>query len=307
MATKHSSTKHSSTKHSSAKHSSAKHLSTKHLSAKYSSTKHSTPEYLTPDHKIYLVHDFLPSKLEHNIIEKLESECIFGEFTINNKILCRTGCFQGDQYKDESVPWLRCPSIEHQEIHPWSKTLGAIRDQINSTYHANTNIGKLQKYDTGESTIKLHADKIIDLEENTPIFVIRFGAPRSCVLVNKINGMAIFIKIPHNSLLVIEYEANLLWKHGIVKDNINDSSYSIVYRNSVTRKYKDHIFGERTPFATMDELVEYMDDSSQKKYKNLWNRENHKKHIIKCFNVENKEIPTLDVYKSVIRYSPFLY
>ena len=55
--------------------------------------------------------------------------------------------------------------------------------------------------------------------------------------------------MPHNSLLKIEYSANLLWKHGILRDeNIKDPSYSIVARKSVTftKNDIDYIIGPRS-------------------------------------------------------------
>lgn len=106
------------------------------------------------------------------------------------------------------------------------------------------------KYSNGNAGIHLHSDKIIDLDINTPIFVARFGAERICVLQNKETNDTIEVSVPNNSLLVISYDANRKWKHGIKEDDtVLQPSYSIVFRKSVTFLHpKGFLCGERTPF-----------------------------------------------------------
>jgi hypothetical protein len=51
---------------------------------------------------IYIINDFFK---ESDIVDKLIDQCDFDEFTINNKVLCRTGSFQGDQLEhDRQLP-----------------------------------------------------------------------------------------------------------------------------------------------------------------------------------------------------------
>lgn len=131
---------------------------------------------------MYLIENFLDSVKDY-ILSEFE-KYKWNDFTINNKKLTRTGCFEGTCGK---TPWLRCPSIEHQTIYPLSDLTISIMDKIsNMGYH--TNIAKIQKYDNGNIGINLHSDKIIDLDVNTPIFITRFGETRTCLLKNKLNG-----------------------------------------------------------------------------------------------------------------------
>lgn len=248
---------------------------------------------------VYLIENFLPPSIVDNIVDKLEKECHWGAFTINNKTLCRTGCFQGDQLENGSTPWLRCPSIEHQTIYPWTPTVQQIKDIIEGTLGFATNIGKIQKYKDGHSFIHLHSDKIIDLEPGSPILVARFGAARTCVLKHKTRDEVHWISVPHNSCLVIDYDANLEWKHGIQKENeINEASYSIVFRNSVTFRASEeeggYIYGEHTP------------SENDRQPENLMTYEDYTKKIVKCYAQENRQSDvTLDIYKEIMEKSIF--
>lgn len=275
-------------------------------------------EYITGDHTIYLIRDFLPPDIETDVINRLESESAFNSFTINGKPLCRTGCFEGDQYENESVPWLRCPctggcslnnrqgpSIEQQPVYPWNPTMKTIKDYIEGQFECELNIGKLQKYKNGDAIIKSHVDKILDLDETTPIFIIRFGAPRTFVLTHKLTDLTISFKMPHNSLLVITYEGNLIWRHAVAKNpQVHDPSWSIVYRKSVTYKQGEYIWGNRTPFNTVDELNDYIVNPD--KYDHLLDYDTYNKELLKCFAEENSKVCDLDLYKNIMLFSPYI-
>lgn len=259
---------------------------------------------------IKLIHNYFPSHISDSIIDKIEKECRLDNFTISEKILCRTGSFEGDTIRNNSTPWLRCPSIEHQIIYSWSDTLRMIRDDIIKSLGFYTNIAKLQKYSDGNAYINVHSDKIIDLDEKTPIFIIRFGASRTCIFINKVTNATLFVTVPHNSMLIIDYDANLIWKHGIQKEShIVDASYSIVYRKSVTFKYQDYIYGFRTPFITIYELFSYIKDKEKYKEKNkeLWDKDTYHKNIVRCFAFENKNKVNLKLYNEIMEYSPFAF
>jgi hypothetical protein len=248
---------------------------------------------------IYILKDFMKST---NTLQEIIDQCEWGKFTINNKVLCRDGCFQGVQLENGIVPWLRCPSIEYQEILPWTPVIENIKNWIEKELGYKTNIGKIQKYESGTSFIASHTDKIIDLDPKTPIFVARFGASRICELINKVTGQTINVVVPHNSLLVIEYSANLLWKHGIVKDvSITEPSYSIVFRQSITYKHpRGYIYGPNTPFKTIRDLEEFSMDAQYGTLSYFWNRETQSKKMIECFNLENKNVSDISFYKEVI-------
>lgn len=247
---------------------------------------------------IYLIEDFM--KDPKDVLEQMKDQCTWKEFTINGNKLCRTGSFQGTPLENMSTPWLRCPSIEHQVIEPWCPIVSKIKDYIKDNLGYETNIGKIQRYENGEAFINLHSDKILDLDPETPIFVARFGADRTCVLKHKLTAEVIEVTVSNNSLLVIEYDANLIWKHGIKKDQeVKDDSYSIVFRQSVTFKHSSgYVYGKHTPCKDVKELV---------KYENIWDKDTYKQKIVKCYSVENKIKGDIDIYREIMEHSTYAF
>lgn len=242
---------------------------------------------------VVVYHNFMENDIS---IDTLENTYVWSDFTINGKKLLRTGCFEGLRDPNGCQPWLRCPSIEHQTIYPYSSLTMSISERIKQLTGYNTNIAKIQKYNDGKVGINLHADKIIDLAIDTPIFVVRFGEERICVLEHKITKDVIEVPVPHNSLLVISYKANLEWKHGIKEDKTKKPSYSIVFRKSVTFLHPcGIIFGERTPFKNIKALEEYKEN-----VKEYYTKEEQSKKTISCYKEENKRIVSLDIYKEII-------
>jgi hypothetical protein len=239
---------------------------------------------------IVLYKDFFD---DTSVLEKIKTQCHFDKFTINHKELCRLGSFEGLNGNE----WLRCPSIEFQEIHCFSDVLLNLNKIVFDKTGLCTNIAKIQRY-TSNSFIHSHSDKILDLEPGQPIVVARFGHTRTCVLTNKMSGKEIYVQVPNNSLLVISYDANLSWKHGIIKETTKDESYSIVFRKTITFKYEDYVYGKHTPFKTLDELK-----NALKTEITMWSPEMSKQELIKCFSIENNNIADLSIYKDVINNS----
>jgi hypothetical protein len=247
---------------------------------------------------IYLIYDFMDDS--HEIVEKIRNQCKFLNFTINNKILSRKGSFEGILYEDGSYPWLRCPSIEHQQIYPISPIIQQIKNKISSNLGCETNIFKIQEYNDGKIIINSHSDKILDLEEKTPIFILRFGETRTCTLTHKENNEKINFLMPHNTILIINYDGNIIWKHGIsIDETISEKSYSIVCRKSITFKHPSfpYVYGKHTPFKTMRYMIDWMLLPSNKYY---WSESEQSKKIIECYKIENKQECDITLYSDII-------
>jgi hypothetical protein len=275
---------------------------------------------------IYLIKDFMHDS--DKILDELKN-LELGNLTINNKILSKPGRFEGDnRYKliDENNnrykydpskyckewldcipeihnPWLRCPSIENQIIHNFSDPINKISKKIKQMGYI-INIAKIQKYTDGSIIINPHSDKIIDLDENTPIFICRFGSTRKCILIHKLNKTEIIVDMPHNSILILTYSANKEWKHGILKENKCDTSYSIVLRNSITFKYGNYIYGKNTPFKTFTDLQNYLNNQDVNKY---WSIDKQRNHMVKCFSIENKTPSDICLYDEIINNTIYPY
>lgn len=235
----------------------------------------------------FIIHDFL----EAFCLEDLIKEVTWGTFTIAGKTLCRQGCFQGDRDAQGCVPWLRCPSIEAQEIHNWTPSVVSIRDRIEAQYGYRTNIAKIQLYADGKSIIRPHADKIIDLAEGAPIYNVRFGDTRTFLLTNKETQEKTAVPMPNNSLFILGPITNSKFLHSIPKESNVGASYSIIFRQSVTfaEPQQKRLFGERTKYSTATEaLTDPLYDTNMN-------------NLIKCFALENKKVVTLDDYKEVMQ------
>jgi hypothetical protein len=238
------------------------------------------------------------------LLKHLKEESHYGTFTINDKLLCRTGSFEGDQLEDGVVPWLRCPSIEHQMIRPWSRGVLSMKHYIELVFGHKTNIAKIQCYPNGDSFINAHSDKILDLDPKTPIIVARLGASRTCEIIHKKSNESIRFQVPNNSLLFIDYDANLEWTHGIRSEpEVTEESYSVVFRKAVTFLHSSgYLFGRNTPFKTIADIKRYKRDHSQF---DVWDAKTQREELVHCYRREKKEKSSMDIYKDVIKHAIF--
>lgn len=249
----------------------------------------------------YLIKNFLNGFMLKDIIEKLEKEVLWNKFEINGKELCRTGSFQGISNEFGDKPYIRCPSIDIVEnITPIINQIVelipiTLKDNFNFSFE-KPNIIKIQKYDDGRSFITDHTDKIIDLEENSPIFNLRLGATRTFVLTNKKTKDKYLIKMPHNSLFIIGPDTNKNYLHGVPKEtHISEPSYSLVFRKSVTFKdsEKGYLYGPRSI------IKEKLKDIEENIKKSL-SKEESLKELIKLFHIENNDPVGLELYEDYI-------
>jgi hypothetical protein len=205
------------------------------------------------DSRLYT--DFFKSDQANGIdYDAFEREIDWRPMTIGGRELCRRGCFQGRPRRPvESgeelpqgrpathgdVPWLRCPSIEEQDILPLTPTVQALMDHINTYFGVETNIVKIQRYDDGKAFIRAHSDKVLDLAPDVPIFNYRIGATRNLVMTHKVTKERHCVPMPHNSLFVIGPQTNREWLHGIEVEDMDEPSISMIFRQSVTFKAPD--------------------------------------------------------------------
>ena len=96
----------------------------------------------------------------------------------------------------------------------------------------------------------------------------------------------------NGDLLIIPYLQNLEWTHGILKDQqVSDPSYSLVFRKSITFIGEKYIFGKNTPFS---EYPKHVDESK------FLNKNEQKIKLVECFNLDNKTVADINIYKDII-------
>lgn len=225
----------------------------------------------------------------------LVDEIPWGELTIGGSTLNKAGSFLGIPDSNGRVPWLRCPSIQDQTIHPMiQQTVCDLADLL-VEHGLETNIVKAQHYAVAENganrtALGSHADKILDLDEHAPIAIFRAGATRIITMTHKETGETLDIPMPDGTLFVIPFEINLRWTHGISPDSDAGSSVSLVFRKSVTFKdpETDRTYGPRCQAETPDAL---------------WDQETLTRELIRCFRIENTTVVDLDLYRDVILHS----
>lgn len=236
---------------------------------------------------------------ENNVYNTLMNEINWGPMKIGNTVSRRKASFQGVQKEDASVPWLRCPSIEGQTIHPFTPTIQKIVDKVNSTFNTNVNIVKIQQYLHKNSTIALHGDKVIDLKEGEPIFIVRFGATRDITMKQKNGDETVKLSMPDNTCFKLTYQDNLQWKHGVLKElsdtDENTGSISIVLRESVTWRQKNGLLtGPRCGIPTEGETADTWKAEKQENYTNA---------MIQAYKQENNSDIGLKAYNDILTQS----
>jgi len=248
----------------------------------------------------YIIHDFLGPGPH---AATLEAETEWGDLYINGHVLKRQGCFVGERV-GMGTPWLRCPSISGATVGVWKGLVDNAAAMINRDFGVGVNIAKVQRYDDGNIGIASHSDKIIDLAEIVPIFNLRLGATRAFVLQNKQTGEKIRVDMPDNTLFVLGYQTNKEWRHAIERERGAGVSYSIIFRQTVTFRDGDYIFGERTPLATYHDLVKAIQTETIPSH---WEYDIMHGKMVEMYARENRSVVTLEDYRPIIENSVFVY
>jgi hypothetical protein len=208
------------------------------------------------------------------------SEIQWDEFKIAETTLCRGGCFQSRKVGDAHF-WLRCPSISADSIYPLSPTVSRLLNVINAIYGYDFNIVKIQKYPTGSATIAQHADKIIDLVDGVPIAILRLGDTRTVSFKHKETGEVQPVEMPHNTLMLIDWQTNQRWTHGVAPEPDRGVSYSLVFRKSETLRFPDG-----TLCGPLGCLTPAQQDATKNKFICLMSAENKSTTFVKSnYNV----------------------
>ena len=241
-----------------------------------------------------IIPDFLPSGRDGSLFETLMKEIAWGQMTIGTRINSRLASFQGVQKADDSVPWLRCPSIDGQTIHPFTETVSSIVELVNDKFDANVNIVKIQQYMNKKAVIHSHSDKVVDLQDGQKIFIVRVGATRTLKMTPKKecseskNNDVVKILAPDNSCIVLTYDQNLKWLHSVDKEKKDvGPSISLVLRESVTWKQSD---GWLTgPRVNQDQDA-----------RDSWDEDKYISDLIDSYRVDNTTCSGLNAYKTVM-------
>jgi alkylated DNA repair dioxygenase AlkB len=106
---------------------------------------------------------------------------------------------------------------------PWSPTLRALRDRLQSEVRAKFNSALLNFYRSGRDGLSWHADDEPELGLEPVIASISLGAVRRFLLRHRVTGETIEVSLEHGSLLIMSGRTQTHWKHQVPKDGKVDS------------------------------------------------------------------------------------
>lgn len=225
----------------------------------------------------YLIPNFLNSLEKESVLHYLQNETYVTKSPDKPSII-----FMSEQHVDdqESFAYLRCPSISKVLLKQMTPVIKELGRKINQTFKlddSSNNIAKLLRYTNGSSSLKSHADKIVDLKERSNIYMLRFGQPRTVVLTSKTTGEKKMVPVSPGDLFVLGWLTNMFWTHGIEKEEtVTSTNYSIILRTSVTYLHRPtlRLWGPRTHFESVKEFESQKEKDEDDLLKKLWSYEN---------------------------------
>ena len=201
-------------------------------------------------------------------------------------------------------PLYRHPADEQPKQQLFTPVVDQFRKLCEPVVGHPLNHVLIQKYRNGKDNIGEHADKSLDITKNSNISNLSFGATRVMILRAKKDDKSEVaprnqrITLPSNSLFVLGWETNKLWKHQIRQDKRKDflksadellnngQRISLTFRNISTFLREDgRLFGQGAKFKSEEELN---DDN-----KPNTNLEEESLEMLKAFSKENHS-PTFD-------------
>lgn len=147
---------------------------------------------------------------------------------------------QCDILDDGTYPLYRHPIDVEPAVYKWSESVLAIKNKIQEELKINVNHCLIRKYRNGYDFIREHSDKTLDISPNTPIINYSCGSSRTMYFRNKKTREVTKLILPHDSLLIMDYNTNLEFFHSIKKDtSITEPRISCTFRVIDTFKHPD--------------------------------------------------------------------
>ena len=119
--------------------------------------------------------------------------------------------------------------------HKFSKCVKEILDSINkviSKTHTKLNAVLGNKYRDGKDYISAHSYDESDMEKNSIIASVSFGAERDFIFKHKKTKEKIKIKLKSKSLLIMDYECQKHWTHELPKRlRVKDPRINLTFRS----------------------------------------------------------------------------
>ncbi|CAM9262472.1 unnamed protein product, partial [Ectocarpus fasciculatus] len=168
------------------------------------------------DSALYL--NALPESLSQ--FEALRDEIQWNEMHHKGGTVPRLVAIQGSI--GSTVPVYRHPVDYQPDVTSWTPLVAAVKDAVQEKIGQSMNHCLIQLYRTGHDFIGEHADKSLDIQRSSYVVNYSVGCSRVLILKSKPNalGPKIVQKItmPHNSIFLLGWNTNVLFKHEIKQD-----------------------------------------------------------------------------------------
>lgn len=250
-----------------------------------------------------------------NIFNDLKEEIQWGRMFNQEKAVQRLVAIQGTidehpQSKKEREPLYRHPADEQPKLHNWTPNVNKIREAVEQKVLEGKqplNHCLIQLYRSGKDLISEHADKTLDIERYSKIINYSSGATRVMSLrtkkpVKKEGEKNIYriqrISLPHNSVFILGWKTNRLWKHTIkqdkripsikspdeLRDNCQRISLTFRHVSSFYRSSSDgRIYGQGAKYKTEEELDKAIENNTFQED----DVEQESLRLLKAFSAEN--------------------
>ena len=120
---------------------------------------------------------------------------------------------------NRGIPIYRMPGCNESNIKtkPWTKTVKEIRDRASKMLNQEFNHCVIGLFRNEKDSLAYHKDKLLDLEKDSVIISVSFGAPRPIIFKSEKNGNEQTVLLNPGSILVFGQDTNHKYKHEIPK------------------------------------------------------------------------------------------
>ena len=157
--------------------------------------------------------------INEDTFETLDREIDWQQMNHRGNPVPRLIALQGTKEADGVEPLYRHPADEQPALTHWTPTIDAIRREVERRVEHPLNHCLIQLYRHGRDWIGKHADKTLDIRQESYIVNVSLGAMRTMVFRSKGDRHSGVLKLPlpHGSIFMLSLDSNRAYYHEIEK------------------------------------------------------------------------------------------
>ena len=157
--------------------------------------------------------------INEDTFETLDREIDWQQMNHRGNPVPRLIALQGTKEADGVEPLYRHPADEQPALTHWTPTIDAIRREVERRVEHPLNHCLIQLYRHGRDWIGKHADKTLDIRQESYIVNVSLGAMRTMVFRSKSDRHSGVLKLPlpHGSIFMLSLDSNRAYYHEIEK------------------------------------------------------------------------------------------